>query len=149
MEVFVRGSRSSTQDWLRAQQIPANELPPLSEEQKTEARLTHRSEVDFARSAYAGHLTQEELLQKMLRFGKWLNARIEERNPGTSIDSIDLDTWSEKLRVRGQAGEEQFSFDLDEAVVERFLLTGSADLENSILRVFEIFAPLQRAARAS
>jgi hypothetical protein len=149
MEVFVRGSRSSTQDWLRAQQIPANELPSLDEEQKAEARLTHRSEEDYARSVYAGQLSQQSMLQKLLRFGHWLAAKIEERSPESGIDSIELNTWSGKLQIQGMTGGEPFLFDLDEEMVERFLTTGAGELESSILRVLDIFLPQRKVARAS
>jgi hypothetical protein len=149
MEVFVRGSRSSSQDWLRAQQIPANELPPLSEEQKTEARLTHRSEEDYARSAYAGQLSQQRLLQATLRFGRWLNARVEERNSDSHVEAIELDTWGGKLQVKVLTGGEVVNFEMDEDLVEQFLITGSAELEKSIFRLLEINLPQQRVARAS
>jgi hypothetical protein len=149
MEVFVRGSSSSAEDWLRAQQAPLNELPELDEDQKVVARKLQISEEDYARSAYAGQLAQRELLQKMLRFGKWLDARIQERDPASVVESVDLDVWNEKVRVHGKSGGEPFFFDLSEDLVERFLLTGGADLERAIFRVVEIFVLAQRAARAS
>jgi len=149
MEVFVRGSSSSMQDWLRAQQIPANELPVLDDDQKAAAKHLGIPEEDYARSVYAGRLAQEELLQKLLRFGRWLDTRIQERDPASTVESVDLDVWSEKIRVLGKSGGESFFFDLDEDLVERFLLTGATDLEKAILRVVEVFTPAQKAARAS
>ena len=149
MEVLIRGSRSSAQDWRRAQQIPLSEIPQLSEEQKAAAQREHVSEEDYARSAYAARLTERATLQKMLKFGRWLEARMEKRRPECRIDSIELDTWNGKLMVQGRAGEEPFSFELDEDLVERFLTTGAADLERAILRVLEVFIPIERTAKAS
>jgi hypothetical protein len=149
MEVFVRGTRSSTQDWIRAQQVPLSELPSLDEEQKTEARLMHRSEEDYARSIYAAQLTQRATLQRMLKFGHWLNARVEERNPECHVSSVTLDTWKGRYQVLVSGGEEPIDFEMDEELVERFLTTGSVELEKSIFRLLEINLPQQRVARAS
>jgi hypothetical protein len=149
MEVFVRGSRSSAQDWVRAQQIPANQLPPLDEEQKAAAQREKVSEEDYARSAYAGHLSQQKLLQRTLQFGRWLNARVEERNHEYHVESVTLDTWKGRYQVSVLGGEEPVDFEIDEELVERFLTTGSADTEKAIFRLLEVYLPQQRVARAS
>jgi hypothetical protein len=149
MEVLVRGTRSSAQDWVRAQQIPANQLPPLDEEQKAEALRTRRSAEDYARSVYAGHLSQQRLLQRMLRFGRWLNAKVEERNPDSRIETVELDTLAGKLEVRVLAERETIDFEIDEELVERFMMNGSAELEKSIYRLLEVNLPRRRVARAS
>jgi len=149
MDISVRGSRSSAQDWVRAQQIPLSEIPPLDEQQKAVARQMRLSEEDYARSAYAGQLSQQELLQRTLRFGRWLNARVEERNADSRVDAVELDTWSEKLKVRVLVGQESVFFEVDEELVERFMSTGSAELERSVFRLLEVNLPQQRVARAS
>jgi uncharacterized protein (DUF4415 family) len=149
MEVFVRGSRSSAQDWARAQQIPADQLPPLDEQQKAEARLIHRSEEDFARRAYAGQHSQQRLLQRMLRFGRWLNTKVEERSPGSQIEAIELDTLRGKLEICALADGEQIDFEIDEDVVERFLTAGSDEAEKSLFRLLDVFVPRQQVAKAS
>jgi len=149
MDISVKGSRSSAQDWVRAQQIPLSEIPPLDEQQKAVARQMRLSEEDYARSAYAGQLSQQELLQRTLRFGRWLNARVEERNADSRVDAVELDTWSEKLKVRVLVGQESVFFEVDEELVERFMSTGSAELERSVFRLLEVNLPQQRVARAS
>jgi hypothetical protein len=149
MEVFVRGSRSSAQDWVRARQIPANQLPSLDQEQKAAALRGKISEDDYARSAYAGHLSQQRLLQQTLQFGRWLNARIEERNPDCHVESITLDTWQGRYQVTVLGGDQRVDFEIDEDMVERFLTTGSAELERAIYRLLDIYVPQKRVARAS
>jgi hypothetical protein len=149
MEVFVRGSRSSAQDWVRAQQIPANQLPPLDEKQKAVAEREKATEEDYARSVYAGHLSQQRLLQRTLHFGRWLNEKAEERNPECHVDSVTLDTWVGRYQISVSGGEEAVDFEIDEELVERFLTTGSAELENAIFRLLEVYLPRQRVARAS
>jgi hypothetical protein len=149
MDVFVRGSRSSAQDWRRAQQIPLSEIPPLNEEQKAAARRENVSEENYARSAYAARLTEQATLQKLKKFGQWLGAKVERWNPGSCIDLVELDTWSGKYLIQGKTGTEPFSIELDEDLVERFLTTGAADLERAIFRVLEIFVPIEKEAKAS
>jgi hypothetical protein len=130
--------------------MPLNEIPPLDEQQKAAAQREKVSEEDYARSAYAGYLSQQELLQSTLRFGRWLNARVDERNPDGNVDAVELDTWSGKFKVKVLVAQESVFFEVDEELVERFLSTGSAELERSIFRLLDINLPQrQRAARAS
>ena len=145
MEVYVRGSRSSSLDWVRAQELPANELPPLDEKQKERARRNNVPEEAFARTEYAQQLTAQATLQWLLKFGQWLEGQIEELGSDGKIRSIELDTWSGKIHVEGVTGSEQFSFALEEDVVERFLSTGASELEAAILRVLKIFVLTERA----
>jgi hypothetical protein len=149
MEVFVRGARSSSRDWSAAQRAPLNELPQLDDEQKAEARRGNLSEEAYARTFYAQQLTAQAMLRRLLKFGKWLDAEIEGINSECRIDSVELNTWEGMLHIQGKSEYDSFSFDLDEDVVERFLTTGSADLEAAILRVVEIFLPRGKVARAS
>lgn len=149
MEVFVRGARSSSRDWSIAQRVPSSELPQLSEEQKAEARRGNVSDESYARTLYAQELTGKATLQRLLAFGRWLEAKLEEMSPGCKISSVELTTWDGKLWIRGENDHDTFSFDLDEEVVERFLTTGAADLEGAILRVAKIFVPRVRVTKAS
>jgi hypothetical protein len=149
MEVFVRGARSSSRDWLAAQSVPLSELPQLNAEQKAEARRGNVPENAFARTLYAQQLTGQATLQRLLSFGRWLEAKIAGMNPDCKIDSVELTTWDGVLHIQGKNGYDAFSFDLNEDVVERFLTTGAADLETAILRVAEIFVPHERIAKAS
>jgi hypothetical protein len=149
MEVYVRGARSSTQDWIRAQQIPANQLPPLNEEQKAAAQREKVSEEEYARSEYARQLSQMKLLQRMLKFGRWLNAKVEVRSPGSQIEAIELDTLAGKLEIKAQDDRETVDFEIDEDLVERFLTTGSDEAEKSLFRLLDVFLPQQQVAKAS
>ena len=149
MEVFVRGARSSSQDWSAAQRVPLNELPVLDEQQKAEARRGNVSEETYARTLYAQQLTGQATLRRLLKFGQWLEAKARDRDSSASIESVALDTLGGKIRICGKGEAEQFLFDLDEEMIDRFLLTGAADLERSIQRVLEIFVPLERTAKAS
>jgi hypothetical protein len=121
----------------------------LDDEQKAEARRGNVPEEAFARTMYAQHLTGQATLQRLLAFGRWLEAKIAGMNPDCKIDSVELTTWDGMLHIQGKNGYDAFSFDLNEDVVERFLTTGAADLESAILRAAEIFVPRDKVAKAS
>ena len=149
MEVFVRGARSSRQDWAQAHSVPLNEIPLLDDSQKAEARRGNVSEEEFARITYAEHLWQQRTLQRLLRFGRWLNVKVEERSPGSQIEAVELNTLAGRLEVKAQADGETVDFEIDEDLVERFLTTGSNEAEKSLFRLLDVFLPQQQVAKAS
>jgi len=149
MEVFVRGSRSSSRDWSAAQGVPLSELPPLDEQQKAEAVRGHVTEEAYARSMYAANLTGQKTLRRLAQFGRWLSTKIEERNAASQIKSLDLDTLAGKLEVRALAGGEEIDFEIDEDLVDRLLTAGSEEAEKSICRLLDVYFPQKQIARAS
>ena len=149
MEVLIRGSRSSRRDWATAQRAPLDQLPQLDERQRAEARRGNVSEEAFARTIFAEQLTQQSLLQRLLRFGRWLNARVQERDPVIQIENLDLDTLAGRIQISLSAAGEKFDFEMDEDLVERFLTTGSSDSESSIFRLLDVYVPRQQIAKAS
>jgi len=149
MEVFVRGARSSSRDRSAAQCVPLNEIPPLDDSQKAEAQRMNVSEEKFARIAYAEHIWQQRMAQRILRFGCWLNGKVEQQNPDCQIETIELDTWAGRLQIKALVDEEIVEFEMDEDLVERFMTTGSAESEKAIFRLLEVNLPRQRMAKAS
>jgi hypothetical protein len=149
MDVFVRGARSSTRDWLTAQRVSQDQLPQLDERQKAEAKRGNTAEDVYARTILAERLTQQRLLQRLLKFGEWLHKKVEERNPGFSIERVELDTLSGRIEITLSDGEEEFDFEVDEDLIERFLTTGSTESESSIFRVLDVYVPRQQVSKAS
>ncbi|MGC9158889.1 MAG: hypothetical protein ACP5FH_07840 [Terracidiphilus sp.] len=149
MEVFVRGSRSSTRDWSTAQRVSANELPQLNENQKAEAQRGNISEEVYARTILAEKLTGEKLLRKMLKFGRWLDAKVEERNRKARIERVELDTLSGRIEITLTEDGETTDFEVDEDLIEKFLTTGSSESESSILRLLDVYVPREQVAKAS
>jgi hypothetical protein len=126
-----------------------SEIPPLNDNQKAEAQRGNISEEEFARIAYAEHLWQQKILQKILRFGRWLNGKVAERNPGVQIVRVQLDTLSGRIVIALSEGDETFDFEMDEDLVEKFLTTGSSESENSIFRLLDVYVPREQIAKAS
>jgi len=149
MDVFVRGSRSTARDWAAAQRVSPNDLPQLDEKQRFEAQRGNVSEEVYARTIFAEKLTRERLLQKMLKFGRWLNAKVEERNPGVQIVSVELDTLSGRIEITLSTGGETIEFEMDEDLVEEFLTAGSSESESSIFRLLDVYVPQEQVAKAS
>jgi len=149
MDVFVRGARSSSRDWSAAQRAPLDDLPQLNDEQKAEARRGNLSEEAYARTLYAQQLSGQTMLQRLLRFGQWLNAKIEERNPGFRVERVELATLSGRIEISLSEGGEAFDIEIDEDLVERFLTTGSSESENSIFRLLDVYVPRQQISKAS
>jgi len=149
MEIFVRGARSSSQDWSAAQNVPVSELPSLDEKQKAEAKRGHVTEEAYARSLYAASLTQQKTLRRLLQFGRWLNTKIVERCPDGNIEAVCLDTLAGRLEIGASADGEKIDFEIDEDLVDRLLTAGSEEAEKSIYRVLDIYFSQRQIAKAS
>jgi hypothetical protein len=149
MQVLVEGSRSNSDDWLWAQQLPAAELPPLTDEQRSIAEKLGISAEDYARSAKAGELTRRELQTKTENFGRLLEQKIRDRVPGSSVESIVLLTFEGKFRVVAVSGGKEIRLHVDEDLVDDLLQSGSPEMEARLDRVIDLNLPRSEAARAS
>ena len=149
MQVLVEGSRSTSDDWLWAQQLPASELPSLSDEQKSVAKKLGVSPEDYARSAKAGELTRQELQVKAATFGSLLEQKIRGRVPNASVESVTLLTFEGKFRAVAVAEGKEIRLQIDEDLVDRLLESGSAELEARLDRIIDLNLPGSAAARAS
>jgi hypothetical protein len=149
MQVFVEGSRSTSDDWLSAQQLPASELPSLSAEQKSVAEKLGVSPEDYARSAKAGEMTRHELHAKTETFGSVLERKIRDRVPNASVESVALLTFEGKFRVVAVVGGKHVRLQIDEELVDDLLQSGSPELETRLDRIIDLNLPNSAAARAS
>jgi hypothetical protein len=149
MEIYIDGGRSSLEDWTRAQQWPIEQLPPLTPEQKTVAGKLGISEVDYARSAYAGELSRGELVSKTERFGRLVEGIMREMFPDASVEKVSLKTFAGRIQVQATAGGHPVHFDVDEDLVDGLLRSGSAQLEAGLRRIVELSLPAPGTVKAS
>jgi hypothetical protein len=149
MEILIRGARSNSREWIKAQHVSPDELPKLDKKQKAEARRGNISEEAYARTILAEQFTLQKLLQRLSRFGRWLNAKIVERDASIQIESLELDTLAGRIEVTVSSAGEKFDFEIDENLIERFLTTGSAESESAIFRLLDVYIPRQEVAKAS
>ncbi|HTF62550.1 MAG TPA: hypothetical protein VK638_07545 [Edaphobacter sp.] len=149
MEVVVTGWRSSNQDWSRAQQWPLQDLPPLTAEQKTVAHKLGISEEDYARSAYAGELSRQELIEKAERFGRLIESQIREIRANSSVEEVVLKTFDGKFQVLALVDGHKVRLEMDEDMVDDLLRSGSGELETRLKRIIDFNLPVSGSARAS
>jgi hypothetical protein len=149
MRVVVTGWRSSSEGWLRAEQLPAHDLPHLSEEQKTVAGEFGISEEGYARSAYAAELSRPELSAKAEKFGGLLQAMMRQRFPDASVTMVELRTFDGKFQIVAIVGGRDVRLRVDEDMVDGLLISGSKEVEARIARIVELNLPPVGAVRAS
>ena len=145
MQVIVEGWRSSSSDWLKAQQLSPEELPPLSPEQKDVAEKLGISEEDYARSTKAGELSRQELQAKAEAFGTFLESRLRKRVADASIQSVLLQTFDGRVRIAGTAAGREFRLQIDEELVDNLMQSGSSELEERLQRIIDLGVPAPEA----
>jgi hypothetical protein len=137
MEIIIDGWRAGGEDRKQAQSVPANQLPPLSEAQKEVAKKMGISQEDYARSAFAGKLNQERLLEKTRRFAEILNGKLRSKMKTARIETIRLITIEHEYRIELFANERKILFRVSEDMVDDFIEGGSADIGRLIERNLE------------
>jgi hypothetical protein len=145
MEIIIDGWRAGGEDRKQAQSISASLLPPLSEAQKEVARKMGISEEDYARSAYAGRLNQERLLEKTRRFAEILDGRVRSKIKGARIERIRLVTIEHEYRIEISVNGKKILFRVSEEMVDEFIEGGSADIGLLIERNLETALAVQAA----
>jgi hypothetical protein len=149
MQVIVTGWRSSSEGWLRAQQLPAQDLPHLSEEQKAIAREFGASEEDYARSVYAAALCRRELLAKTERLGELLETTMRAKFLDASVQMIELRTFDGNFQIVAIVRGQDARLRISEELVDELLVSGSKELEARLARIVELSLPSVGAVRAS
>jgi hypothetical protein len=128
MEVSIKlvNIPASVVDWKRALEVPAEELPELTEEQKSFARDFGISETDYARSAWARRVSEALYRRYTEHFSKCLlDAGLP--NDVQSV-RVTYDGWSNKFYcgLRMNTGEEvPLVFDAD--IIIRSLQSGNKE----------------------
>ncbi len=143
MEVVVEGSRSSSQNWLLAQNMALEELPRLSPEQKTLAGRQGIPEEAFARSAKAKELSLPELVAKSETVGRLLETLAREKFSSVHVTEVALITFYGRFEVRLEVDGTPLRLSVDEDLVDSLLQTGSEESERRFRRVVDLHLPPQ------
>jgi hypothetical protein len=149
MQISIEGSRSSSDDWFRAQQLPASDLPQLSDEEKCAAEKLGISAEDYARSAKAGELSRRELAAKTETFGRLLETKMRQSFPGSSVESIVRKTFDGRFLVTAVVNGREVRLRIDEEMIDDLLQSGSPEAERRLDKILELSLPNAEAARAS
>ena len=145
MEIIIDGWRAGGDERQQARSVPASDLPRLSEAQKQVAKKMGISEEDYARSAYAGRLNQERLLEKTRRFAEILDSKLRSKIEGARIDRIRLVSIEHEYRIEFSVNDKKVLFRVPEEMVDDFIEGGSADMGLLIERNLETVLARQAA----
>src|ERR1700680_3520790 len=146
MEIVIDGWRAGGEERRDAASAPDWQLPTLTEEQKAVAKKMGISEEDYKRSAYAGRLNQERLIEKTKRFAAILEAKLGLKAPGARIDRIRLLTIECEYRIEIYVEGKKVLFRVAEDMVDDFMEKGFADVGQRIVQNLETVLAVQGAS---
>lgn len=137
MEIAVDGWRSGVADWDAVRNLPAEQLPQLSDEQRAVARKLGIPEQDYARSVVAGERSREALLVKTERLARLLEQRIAALGIDGRINRVTLRTIQGRFDVEVQVNGRTLPLRIDEALVDDYFDNGSADSEQRLAQILD------------
>ncbi len=137
MEIVIEGWRAGGEERKEAAGVPADQLPPLTGDQKSVAKKLGISEEDYARSAYAGKRNQDRLIDKTRRFAEILEERLQSISEGARIDRIRLVTIEHEYRIEITLNNRKLFFRVPEEMVDDFIEGGSAEIGRQIMNRLE------------
>jgi hypothetical protein len=138
VKIGIIGMRSGSSEWIRAQQIPDSELPPLSSPQREAAKKLGVEEARYARSIVAQELTAASLLQKGKRLADVLQRKTAELGTGAVVESVLLNTLEERFDIEVRLGDEIVPMRIKEALVDDLFEGGSERADRSLMRILEV-----------
>jgi hypothetical protein len=122
MEFSVRGypSRSRFADWQRANLMPSEELPELSEAQKDRARKLRISEQAYAIALKAGDLARERLEGQLDRVGRLIASAAKKR--GAEVTAVVWDFYEHQFKFTARENGRELENTLPSSIVDDLLL---------------------------
>jgi hypothetical protein len=138
MYISVEGSRASISDWEAVRNLPREQLPGLTPEQKEVASKLGIPEEDYARSVLAGQRTMERLLTKTERLARLLEPSIRARQARAAIEHVTLNTWEDRFEIQIRVDGNPFPLMIEESVIDDLFESGSADAEERLRRILDI-----------
>lgn len=132
MEIIIEGWRGGVFA-KEARTLPPERLPELSEAQKAAAKKMGIREEDYARMAYAGSLSQEQLKEKTERFARNLRPKLEELASAWEIERIRLLVVEHEYRIDFSGQGKKATLRIPEELVDDYLEGGVAGAWQQIL----------------
>jgi hypothetical protein len=137
MEIAVDGWRSGATDWDAVRNLPAEQLPQLSEEQRAVAKKLGISEQDYARSLVAGERSREALLVKTERLARLLEQRIAALGIGGRVNRVVLRTIQDRFDIEVQLNGRVLPLRIEESIADDYFESGSADAEKRLAQILD------------
>jgi len=133
MEITVEGWRAGREERNEAAKLSIADLPPLTDEQKNVAKKMGISEEDYARSTYAGRLSQGRLVEKTKRLARLLEKQLAGFSGGAQIERVRLVTIDHEFRVDISVNGKTVPFRVSEETVDDLFEGGSGAIEAQIV----------------
>jgi hypothetical protein len=149
MDVRIDGDRSSAENWTRAQMVPSDQLPALSEAQRTVAAKLHLSAESYARSVYAGELERRELEKRAEAAGRLIESLAVRRVPGARLERVWWKTFDGKLRFDLSLRGSEASIVVAEPLIEGLLDGSVPEAEEQLARLVARTLPANWLAQVS
>ncbi|MGH9354432.1 MAG: hypothetical protein ACRD2G_20065 [Terriglobia bacterium] len=137
MKVAVTGARSNRAEWAEVQNIPLEQLPPLTPEQERTADELRIPREMYQRSALANRRVAEKQLRETEWFAKLLQKELSERAPQAKINSVVFDTWQGEFQIEIAVNGKSLPLHISEAIVEQLFALGSGDAERQLTQMLE------------
>lgn len=138
MQVSIRAPRTFSADWDRAYDVPREQLPPLTPEEKNRARSLYMNDEEYARNRLATGWSAEKQLARTARIAKFLQQKLEAIDPRARIEQVVLDTLSGKYEVEISIDGVHVPAAIREGVVDELFEAGSPDAEQRISRILDL-----------
>src|SRR3954452_13109407 len=132
MEIAVDGWRAGAAERDAVRNLRTEDLPHLTEEQRTVAKKLGISEQDYARSVVAGERNREALLAKTERLARLLDQRIAALGIDGRINRVTLRTIQDRFDVEVQVNGKVLPLRIEETLVDDYFDNGSADSEERL-----------------
>src|SRR5689334_4718159 len=102
MEIAVDGWRAGASEREVARSLSPEQLPRLTDEQRSVARTLGIPEEEYARSIVAGERNRDALLLKTERLARLLDQRIGDLDIGAHVNRVTLRTIQDRFDVEVQ-----------------------------------------------
>jgi hypothetical protein len=132
MEIAVDGWRAGAAEREVARSLTPEQLPRLTDQQRTVAKKLGIPEDDYARSVVAGERNRDALLVKTERLARLLEQRIQSSGIGVRINRVTLRTVQDRFDVELQINGRALPLRIDEAVVDEYFDNGSNEAEEKL-----------------
>jgi hypothetical protein len=143
MHISVEGWRANPIEREAIRTVPAEQLPPLTAEQKEVARKLGVSEEAYARMALAGQRTSDLLLKKTEMLAKLLEQKLRGSGSKATIENVVLRTMKHKFDVLLRINGSTIPIRINEDVVDDLFESGSEEAEQRLSRIVSTTIDLQ------
>ena len=137
MEIAVDGWRAGSVEWEKVRNLPPEQLPQLTDDQRAVARKLGISEEDYARSVVAGEKSQEVLLAKAERLARLLEQRMHAAGISGQVNRVTLRTIQDRFDIELQVNDRILPLRIEESIIDDYFDGGSRDSEQRLSQILD------------